>query len=250
MSRVLILTAILSLLPAYAAAKDEESIWEAAAASYDSGSYASAVESYNKLLERGFVSPDLYYNLGNAYFKNGNLGASIWAYRRALKIDPGMEQAKINLQYVRGFNIDKIVTRGEGFITDIWNAVTGLASSNVYLVCFSTAWWLFCLAAAYVILRPRAVAWPQYLLIVCLTVAIFTGAASATRIKKDQLTRWGVLAVPSAEIREGPTADFDKLEIGHEGLEFEIIGQREGSFLIKLENGLKGWLSEKAVLEI
>ena len=58
------------------------------------------------------------------------------------------------------------------------------------------------------------------------------------------------MTVPSADIREGPGVDFERIEVGHEGLEFRILGQREKGLLIELENGLKGWVSLEAVLEI
>ena len=121
---------------------DNRLLWDDAGASYDNGDYAGAAEIYRKLIEREAESPELYYNLGNSDFKSGNLGASIWAYRRALKLDHGMEQARVNLDYVRQFNIDKIEIKGAGFIDDIWGFVTGFMSANGYLVMLSFSWWL------------------------------------------------------------------------------------------------------------
>jgi tetratricopeptide (TPR) repeat protein len=229
---------------------DFRAAWDEAAEFYDAGDYARAVETYSNLMERGFVNQELYYNLGNAYFKAGNLGASIWAYRRALKIDPGMTQARANLDYVRQFNIDKIEGKGSGFVMDIWNHLTSLASSNGYIALFAISWWLIAITLAYAILRPGYGVWLYYLLIVFALIAIFTGSASITRVKQDKFTNWGVLAVPSAEIKEGPGEEFDRIETGHEGLEFRILVEREDNYLIELKNGLKGWVSAEAVLEI
>jgi SH3-like domain-containing protein len=87
-------------------------------------------------------------------------------------------------------------------------------------------------------------------LIAGLIVAIFSVTAAARRIKVDRLTQWGVLVEGSADIREGPGEDFDRIEIGHEGLEFKILDERENSYLVELKNGLKGWIDKETVLKI
>ena len=250
MTRLVISLVFLLNLQSLARAEDNKTLWDSAAQEYDVGDYHGAVESYTKLIERGFVSPELYYNLGNSYFKSGSLGASIWAYRRALKLDPGMDQAKANLSYVREYNIDRIVVKSGGFVIDIWNFLTGLFSANGYILIFALAWWLLGFLLAYLILKPNTTLWPQYLLMLIVAVAIFMAAASITRVRNDRLIRWGVLTAPSADIREGPGEDFEKIEVGHDGLEFRILGGREKSYLIELNNGLKGWVVTEAVLEI
>lgn len=244
---------LMFFLPAFqstALATANEPLWQAAAEAYDQGDYSSAIDNYSKILERGFSSEELYYNLGNSYFRSGKLGASIWAYRRALKLDPDMEQAKSNLRYVRAFNADKIEGGGGGFILDIWDFLTGLFTSNGYLLLLAGAWWIIGLLVAFMIIKPGNRSLAYYLLIVSVVIAIFSAAASVRRIKLDRLTTWGVLTVQAADIREGPGTDFQKIEIGHEGLEFRILGEREGSYLIELENNLRGWVEKETVLII
>lgn len=246
----MLLLFILPVVQSAALATTNEMLWQEAAESYDRGNYSSAVEKYNRILERDFSSPELYYNLGNSFFKSGKLGASIWAYRRALKLGPDMEQAKANLQYVRGFNADKIEGKGGGFILDIWNFLTGFFTSSGYLMLFAVAWWITGLLAGFMIIKPGIRLLAYYLLIVSVVIAIFAAAASVRRIKLDRLTTWGVLTAQAADIREGPGTDFQKIEIGHEGLEFKILGEREGSYLIELGNNLRGWVEKEAVLII
>lgn len=241
---------ILPVVQSTALATTDETLWQEAAESYDRGDYLSAIERYNKISERGFSSSELYHNLGNSYFKSGRLGASVWAYRKALKLDPDMEPAKSNLQYVRAFNVDRIAGKGGGFILDIWDFLTGLLSSNGYLLLFAVAWWIMGLVAGFMIINPGTRPLAYYLLIVSIAIAIFTAGAFARRVKLDRLTTWGVLTAEAAHIREGPGPDFQKIEIGHEGLEFKILGEREGSYLIELENSLRGWVEKEAVLII
>jgi tetratricopeptide (TPR) repeat protein len=231
-------------------AEDNQSLWKQAADYYDQGSYSAAIEAYNKMLDRGFSSPELYYNLGNSYFKSNQLGRAIWSYRRALRLNPGFKQASDNLQIARTYNADQISIQKRGFILDFWDSLTGLFSANGYLVLFALFWWVAGLLAAWRIVRLNGSSWPYYLLIVVVILAIFSATSAARREKEDHLTQWGVISQQAVDIREGPGADFKKIEVGHEGLEFRILGTRENSCLIELGNGLRGWVDKQAVLEI
>jgi tetratricopeptide (TPR) repeat protein len=231
-------------------AVENETLWQEAASSYDSGDYETAVEKYNRIVERGFVSPELYYNLGNSYFKAGRLAESVWAYRRALKLEPDFQLARLNLEYVRAFNIDQIEGEKRGFILDVWEFLSGLFTSNGYLIILAVTFWIIGILAIFMILKPGSIPAAHYLLILCMVVAIFAGASVVKRVEDDELTTWGVISAPAADIREGPGGEFERIEIGHEGLEFEILGERENSYLIELGNGLKGWLEKEAALVI
>jgi len=245
-----ILIPIIILLYTDCFALDNETLWNQAAEFYDRGDYPSAIETYSQLIGRDYVSSEIYHNLGNSFFKNGQFGRAIWAYRRALMIDPDLKQARTNLEFARGMNLDRIEVREGGFITDIWDFFTGLFGYNEYLIAFAITWWILGTIAASLIYRGNFASWPYYLLIAGLIVAIFSATAAARRIKIDRLTKWGVLVEDSADIREGPGADFGRIEIGHEGLEFKILDERENSYLIELKNGLKGWMDKETVLEI
>lgn len=231
-------------------AEDNQSLWKEAAEFYDQGKYTSAIDNYGKLLERGYINPELYYDLGNSYFKSNQLARAIWSYRRALRLNPGFRQAHDNLEYARSFNADQIALKKRGFILDFWGFLTGLSSANGYLVLFAIFWWMAGLIAAWRIVRLNGSSWPYYLLIVIVLLAIFSATSAARRESEDRLTHWGVISQQAAEIREGPGADFKKIEVGHEGLEFKILDTRESSSLIELGNGLRGWVDKQAVLEI
>jgi tetratricopeptide (TPR) repeat protein len=231
-------------------AADNQTLWREAANYYDQANYRAAIEDYSKLLERGFANPQLYYNLGNSYFKGGELGHAIWSFRKALLLDPGFRRAKANLEYVRSFNTDQIASQPRGFILDIWDAASGFLSANGYLLLFMIGWWIAAGMVIYSIIRLNRPVWLYYLLIVPAIVVIFSGASAARRINEDRLSHWGVLVSEAADIREGPGQEFNRIEVAHEGLELKILGTRENSYLIELGNGLKGWVDKKAVLEI
>src|SRR6187455_379670 len=84
---------------------------------YDARQYGRAVELYEQLLREGYVSCQLYFNLGNAHYKNGDLGKAIHAYELARKLEPDEEDIKINLSIANAKTVDKIDTKENFFIT-------------------------------------------------------------------------------------------------------------------------------------
>jgi tetratricopeptide (TPR) repeat protein len=251
MKRLLILTSLVALfLFTLSFAADNQTLWQEAANYYDQANYRAAIDDYTKLIERGFINPQIYYNLGNSYFKAGDLGHAIWSFRKALLLDPGFKPASLNIEYVRTFNTDQIAAKQHGFVTDIWDTLSGLLSVNGYLLLFMLSWWVLAGILIFKTIRPDNFTWLYYLLIVPAILIIFSGASAARRIDEDRLTHWGVLVQETADIREGPGEEFNRVEVAHEGLELKILGTRENSYLIELGNGLKGWITKKAVLEI
>lgn len=80
----------------------------AAAAAYENKNYPEAIEIYSQILEKDGTSGRLYYNLGNAYFRNGEKGKAVLFFERALKADPRNKEAAANLDFVKTKLTDKI----------------------------------------------------------------------------------------------------------------------------------------------
>ena len=75
---------------------------------YQGGDFAGALKAYQAVLQGGFESADLYYNLGNAHFKTGDLGRTILNYERARKLNPGDADIQANLDLARSLTVDEI----------------------------------------------------------------------------------------------------------------------------------------------
>src|SRR4029077_10622714 len=90
--RVAALLLLAALLPVQTArAERADEAWRRGNDAYLRGDYAGAVAAYQELDRQGLVSADLTFNLGNAYYRQGNLGRAIWAYERAAALDPDDE---------------------------------------------------------------------------------------------------------------------------------------------------------------
>ena len=103
-------------LNAYA---EDESHWDKACAAYEAGQWEEALEMYKLIEEEQLQSADLFYNIGNAYFKSGDNTHAILYYEKALKLDPGHEDAANNLSIASQYTLDKIETVPD-FILTTW----------------------------------------------------------------------------------------------------------------------------------
>ena len=230
-------------------AQENDAVWKEACEAYDKADYQLAISKLSILRERGIENPELYYNLGNSYFKAKNLGMAIWSFRRSLKLESNFKPASNNLEMARSLNLDQQLNQGKGFIAELWGKITGLLTLNEFLILFTISWLIIATLLTLIIIRKYNAAVRYYLLIVMTIIAIFSLVAI---IDKNVVrnTRYGVLVIPSADIREGPSGSFEKIEVLHEGSEFKIISEREDNILIELQNSLKGWLPKQAVFEI
>ena len=110
------------------------SIWKSAEEAYATGDFAGAARHYESLVSSGASSPSLFYNLGNAYYRGGNIGKAVLNYERALKLDPSDADARHNLELARAHTLDKIDNVPE-FILFSWiKNLKASLSSNTWAV--------------------------------------------------------------------------------------------------------------------
>lgn len=94
--------------------------------SYHQGNYQQAISDYKELLGKG-VSPALYYNLGNAYYRSDSLSKAILCYERAYKLSPSDKDIRFNLQFARSKTIDKIAPEDDNFFTLVYQSIVNFA---------------------------------------------------------------------------------------------------------------------------
>lgn len=123
MKRIILLIGFLvcavpALYPREAEAKTEaEKVWERANTLYINGDYVGAAAFYEAIVDKGYISGRLFYNLGNAYFKAGELGRAVLNYNRAQKLMPYDKDVTYNLAVANGYVKDKIDTVPEFFLS-------------------------------------------------------------------------------------------------------------------------------------
>lgn len=127
--------------PATAAAEQKDSAlaaFEEANRLYEQAKYEEAAAAYLKILDGGVVSPAIYFNLGNAYFKSGQLGRAIVSYRKAQRLAPRDPDIRANLQFVRA-----TVGGGSAPAQPFWQRLVTRLNLDEWAILTAGALWLF-----------------------------------------------------------------------------------------------------------
>ena len=211
---------------------------------YRKGNYQQAIIDYNNLLKEG-VSADVYYNLGNAYYRSDSLANAILCYERAHLLSPGDKDINFNLQFANSKTIDKITPANEViFITwykslvnltnvDTW-ARLGIVSIVVALVLV-----LIYLFASRVAFRKIGFFGSIAFLALFLCSTLF-----ATQQKSALEHRNGaIILAPSVSVKQSPVNNAPESFVIREGTKVEITDNgMKGWKGIKLGDGREGWI--------
>lgn len=222
---------------------------EEANLAYKNGEFANAATLYEQLLETG-SAPELHYNLGNAYFKQNEIGKSILNYERALRLRSFYEDAKYNLSIARERIVDNVEDTQNSFLIVWTNSLINLLNSNVWayisITCLVLAAVCFLLFAFSQRLTARKIAfhltWIAF--VVCITTGVFSGISYHRYTERAAaIVMQGVATVKSAPDRSGTD-----LFILHEGTKVMIKDKLGDWNEIILPNGGRGWI-ESAMVE-
>ena len=239
----LVLLLLLAPMAAQAATKAE------ADSAYINGNYQEAIKGYEYMLKQG-ASAELYYNLGNAYYRTENITRAVLNYERALLLSPGDADIRFNLQLARSKTIDKIVPESEMFFVTWYRSLVNLMSvdgwGRMALVSLAIVIVLF------LVYLFSARVWVQKLGffggIALLVVFVFSNFF-AWQQRQQLLYRQGAIVIaPSVAVKSTPAQNGTDLFILHEGTKVVITDSSMKNWReVRLADGKKGWLESKKI---
>jgi len=240
-----LLTAPQLAAPAAAVTKAE------ADSAYAQGHYQQAAKDYEALLKQG-VSPELYYNLGGAYYRMDDMPRAVLNYERALLLSPGDADIRFNLQMARSKTIDKITPETEMFFVTWYHALVNLTSVDGW-----ASWALMALSLAIVLALLYLFATPVWLRKVgffgaLAMLMLFLAANVFAYVQKQSfVARTGaIIMAPAATVKSTPAKQGTDLFILHEGTRVDITdGTMKQWKRIRVADGKEGWI-ETAQLEV
>jgi tetratricopeptide (TPR) repeat protein len=239
-------------LGAVARADLADDAWKRGNDAYLRGDYASAVAAYEQLDRQNVISPELAYNLGNAYYRQGQLGKAIWAWERALNLDPDADDARYNLEQARQAAARRVHDKIEGADRDpAWiRAVTELTlSTETWL--FLTLYVAFFVALALRLRARRSAgsddlsAWGAVAVVVGVAAAL-AGALLAGRVALDRAP-FAIVLADEVPVKEGADPNYRTTFDVHAGLRVRLLDHDQDWVRIRLANGLEGWVHERDV---
>ncbi len=216
---------------------------------YAQGHYQQAVKDYEELLKQG-VSADLYYNLGNAYYRMDEMPRAVLNYERALLLSPGDADIRFNLQMARSKTIDKITPESEMFFFTWYRSLVNLTSVDGWarIALFSLALAIV-LALLYLFASPvwlRKVGFfGAFALLVLFACSNFFAYAQ----KQSFTARSGaIIMAPAATVKSTPAKQGTDLFILHEGTRVEITdGAMRQWKRIRVADGKEGWIETSQI---
>jgi tetratricopeptide (TPR) repeat protein len=212
---------------------------------YQAEDYAAAIEAYEAVLAGGFESHELHYNLGNAFFKAGELGRSILSWERALELEPGDADALANLELAGRLVVDDIEPLPRFWLLSVASWWVDLLPRSLLILLVAAGWLgltggltLKILARADI--RRRIGNW---LVLGSLGVVLVLGTNLLVRELGWGRTERGVILQEAVSVRSAPAED-DNLTLFevHEGTRVRIDQRTEQWAEIVLDDGKVGWV--------
>jgi tetratricopeptide (TPR) repeat protein len=219
---------------------------------YAKGQFKQAITSYQAVINEGYQSANLFYNLGNAYFKSGEIPSAILYYEKARLLSPGDEDINSNIRFANSKTVDKIEEVPQFFLEGWWtNLILAVSADTLGFIAVILTLIASALLILYFFSTQVAVKKASFFTSLAIYVAVLLaitmaqGQVSYLGNNKQAIIFSSVVNVKSSPAGEAPTAF-----ILHEGTKVNIEEANSEWIRIKLANGNQGWLKSVEIKRI
>ena len=226
----------------FAEEQNPGAIFKSAASFYEKGEYDKAIKEYGKLAERGLESGNLYYNIGNCYFKKGKLGMAILNYERAKRLMPRDSDLASNYEYARSLVKGQSGIRAP-FYKRMMNRFAGQFTLNGLTVFLSG---VYILIVSALIASIFFASLRRYLVVLILPLLIIAVASAVCLTDKIRfLDKSAVVISDKTDARFAPFRSATTYFTLYEGMEAEVIAGKEEWRKIRRADGKTGWVKSE-----
>ncbi|MEZ4979131.1 MAG: tetratricopeptide repeat protein [Chitinophagales bacterium] len=226
----------------------QEVSFESANAAYETGNYTEAIVQYQELVDQSFQSKNLFYNLGNAYFKNNELALSILYLEKAQKLAPGDDNIQHNLRLAYLNTSDKIEPLPELFFILWWKRFLSSKTASQWAklgLLFS-----FIAFISFAIIRIRK----NWLLkvLASFSVVCFLAFTSLAFLKNsyDKSHEYAIVMQDDVQLLSAPNSSGKELFRVNQGLKVRRIESIDTWTKLRLEDGNEAWVKSEAIASI
>ena len=221
---------------------------------YETGQYSQAAQAYQQLVDQGFTDSALFYNLGNAYFKEGDYGRAIVNYRRAQLLAPRDTDIAANLDLARGQIIDQPGETGEsnqGVFSAIGHWTRNWLTMNEVAM-FALGAWILLVFLLIIFSNARQGSFVretlQYAMVVTI-LALVTGIISlGSRVHVENSQPEAVVVAQEVNVTSGPGTQYVTEFVLHNGSEARLLEIRGNWVRLALSGDeLQGWIPADAI---
>ena len=225
----------------------------AADSAYVKGDYKAAIEIYESLAANNGESADVYYNLGNAYYKSENIAKAVLNYERALLLNPGDEDIRFNLELARSKTVDKVAPEYKFFLMEWLESIINLLSISAWSI-LAVVSFVVMLLTLLLFLFGKSVSTKKTGFIIALFslfITIFANLSALHRYHYLTERSDAVIMEPSVTAKSTPSNSGTELFVIHEGRKVKISDDSMREWTeIELEDGNKGWIPSSSLERI
>lgn len=227
-------------------------LWEKANAFYTTEEYQQALSLYQQIVESGEASAKLYFNLGNAYYKTGDVNNAILNFERAKVLAPHDADIQFNLEIVNQFVVTKIEELPQPFFLRWKSSLTNKYTADTWSAISIGAFILFLIFLGFFVfgrnaMLKRTVFWLGILAVV---FSGFTFSFAHQQKKEITIRNQAIVFSPRVTVKSAPRETGTDLFLIYEGLKIEITDSLNTWTEIKLADGNEGWLPDSCIVKI
>jgi tetratricopeptide (TPR) repeat protein len=225
----------------------------AADSAYVKGDYKAAIEIYESLAANNGESADVYYNLGNAYYKSENIAKAVLNYERALLLNLDDEDIRFNLELARSKTVDKVAPEYKFFLMEWLESIINLLSISAWSI-LAVVSFVVMLLTLLLFLFGKSVSTKKTGFIIALFslfITIFANLSALHRYHYLTERNDAVIMEPSVTAKSTPSNSGTELFVIHEGRKVKISDDSMREWTeIELEDGNKGWIPSSSLERI
>lgn len=228
---------------------DVDVLWERGNRLYSAGDYNGAVATYDSIVQAGWESAPLYYNLAGAYFKAGKSGRAILNYNRAARLAPGNDDVAYNLAYAESFVKDKIDAVPQ-FAVSRWVVFAGnLMSADAWGVVSLVLLGVAMVALLFYLLSiRRSLRKAGFIVTIVSSLMMVISVLLGAKARQEIVTQSEAIVLSSAAVvKASPERTSKDLFILHEGTKVEVLDEFGEWTEVRIADGNEGWIRTSSI---
>ena len=221
-----------------------EVVFDEGNALYNQGNYTEAIEKYTSIINNGSESAELYYNLGNAYYKINDIANSIFYFEKSLLLDPNNSETKNNLSFSENMTLDRIETVPLNQVSKFISKFTNLFDYNTWFLISIIFEFLSLIVFSLFLINKNSDTKKRYfsigsIFLFCFVIFFIFGINSKSVYEKNNPA---ILFDNRTSFKSEPNERSEELFLLNEGTKVNVLEKLNEWSLVELSNGSKGWI--------